>query len=324
MYPDLRIGLAASGTLRARFERDRAQLVHIATEGPLGWAALRAAQALGIPVSSDFRTNFHEYSRYYGFGWLSPVVHDVLRRFHNQARVTFVPTHALRDQLARAGFERLAVVGRGVDTTLFTPDKRSPELRAQWGATDDGPVLLYVGRLAAEKNVTLALCAFEAVKLNAPSARMVVVGDGPMRRRLQAQFPDAVFIGVQRGEALARCYASADLFLFPSMSETFGNVTLEALASGLPVVAFDTAAAAEHVDDCDNGLLAPMGAEPDFVAAACSLAWQHRELGLVREHARRAALAAGWPTVLGGFEARLAETVAADAVAKAAEVGVAA
>jgi len=251
-------------------------------------------------------------------------VHDVLRRFHNQARVTFVPTHALRDQLARAGFERLAVVGRGVDTTLFTPDKRSPELRAQWGATDDGPVLLYVGRLAAEKNVTLALCAFEAVKLNAPSARMVVVGDGPMRRRLQAQFPDAVFIGVQRGEALARCYASADLFLFPSMSETFGNVTLEALASGLPVVAFDTAAAAEHVDDCDNGLLAPMGAEPDFVAAACSLAWQHRELGLVREHARRAALAAGWPTVLGGFEARLAETVAADAVAKAAEVGVAA
>jgi glycosyltransferase involved in cell wall biosynthesis len=174
-------------------------------------------------------------------------------------------------------------------------------------------VLLHVGRLAAEKNVTLALCAFEAVRAREPSTRMVVVGDGPLRRRLEAEFPDARFVGMQSGEALAAHYASADLFLFPSLSETFGNVTLEALASGLPVVAFDTAAAAEYVDDCANGLLAPVGAERAFVAAVCSLAWQHRHLDEVRAEARRAALAASWPDVLGRFEAHLLDTVAARA-----------
>ena len=323
MYPDLRLGLAASGTLKGRFERTQPQLVHVATEGPLGWAALRAAQALGLPVSSDFRTNFHQYSRYYGFGWLSPVVQDYLRRFHNQTQRTFVPTRAMRSELAGSGFERLEVVGRGVDTDLFTPAKRSAQLRAQWQG-EEGPVLLYVGRLAAEKNVTLALCAFEAVRLRMPSARMVVVGDGPMRRRLEVEFPDAHFTGVQRGEALARHYASADLFLFPSLSETFGNVTLEALASGLPVIAFDTAAAAEYVDDCDSGLLAPVGAEKAFIAAACSLAWQHRHLAAVREHARRAALKAQWSDVLGRFEAQLAETVDAHAAAATAGAALAA
>jgi len=312
MYPDLRIGMAASGTLRARFEQTQPQLVHVATEGPLGWAALRAAQALDIPVTSDFRTNFHQYSRYYGFGWLSPVVHDYLRRFHNQTRTTFVPTRALARELGDAGFERLQVVGRGVDVAHFTPARRCASLREQWGA-GDGPVLLYVGRLAAEKNVTLALCAFEAVRLRSPSARMVVVGDGPLRRRLEAQFPTAIFAGMQRGEALAAHYASADLFVFPSLSETFGNVTLEALASGLPVVAFDVAAAAEHIDDCASGLLAPAGAERAFVAAVCSLAWQHQHLDDVREHARRAALRAGWPEILGRFETHLADTVAAHA-----------
>jgi glycosyltransferase involved in cell wall biosynthesis len=323
MYPDLRLGLAAGGTLRRRFARTRPQLVHVATEGPLGWAALQAAHALRIPVSSDFRTNFHQYSRYYGFGWLSPVIHDYLRRFHNRTQRTFVPTHALRAELAATGFRRLDVVGRGVDTTLFGPGKRSAALREQWGA-GDGPVLLYVGRLAAEKNVELALCAFEAVRLHAPATRMVVVGDGPQRRRLQAEFPRARFAGVQRGEALAQHYASADLFLFPSLSETFGNVTLEALASGLPVVAFDTAAAAEHVDDCDNGLLAPPGAEEAFIAAACSLAWQHRHLGALREKARAAALRASWNDVLSRLESRLADTVAEFAAATEREAAFAA
>ncbi|WP_280156232.1 glycosyltransferase family 1 protein [Piscinibacter sp. XHJ-5] len=323
MYPDLRMGLAASGTLKRRFERTRPQIVHIATEGPLGWAALRAAQALRLPVSSDFRTNFHQYSRYYGFGWLSPVVHDYLRRFHNRTQRTFVPTRALRDELTAAGFERLDVVGRGVDTAMFSPGRRSSVLREQWGA-GEGPVLLYVGRLAAEKNVALALCAFEAVRLQAPQARMVVVGDGPQRQRLQTEFPHACFVGVQRGEALAEHYASADLFLFPSLSETFGNVTLEALASGLPVVAFDVAAAAEHVEDCDSGQLAPPGDDKAFIAAACSLAWQHEHLAAVRENARAAALRASWKDVLTRFESRLADTVARSAGATAEEAAFAA
>jgi glycosyltransferase involved in cell wall biosynthesis len=313
MYPDLRMGLASASTLRQRFEGSQPQLVHVATEGPLGRAALLAARAAGIPVTTDFRTNFHEYSRYYGFGWFSPLLMAYLRRFHNHSQRSFVPTEATRRQLAAAGFERLEVVGRGVDTRQFSPARRSAALRAAWGV-GEGPVLLTVGRVAAEKNVALALCAFEAVRLRMPSATMVVVGDGPLRRRLESEFPAARFVGVQRGDALAQHYASADLFLFPSLSETFGNVTLEALASGLPVIAFDAAAAAEHVDDCGSGLLVPPGDEQAFIASVCSLAWQHRHLASVREQARRSALKVHWPDVLGRFEAHLVDTVAAHAV----------
>jgi len=323
MYPDLRIGLASAATLKQRFERTQPELVHSATEGPLGWSALRAAQALSLPLTTDFRTNFHEYSRYYGLGWFQPVVLDYLRRFHNQAQRSFVPTHALRQRLREQGFERLDVVGRGVDTVLFSPEKRSQALRDELGASD-GPILLYVGRLAAEKNVALALCAFDAVRLRMPDATMVVVGEGPLRKKLEAEFPAARFVGAQHGEELARWYASADLFLFPSISETFGNVTLEALASGLPVIAFDTAAAAEHVDDCDNGLLAPVGEEAAFIASVCSLAWQHRHLGAVRARARQAALKANWADVLGQFESLLQQTVQAHAARTVGGVALAA
>lgn len=307
MYPDMRIGLASSAALRQRFERTKPEIVHAATEGPLGWAALRAAQALEVPFTSDFRTNFHEYSRYYGLGWLSPVVYDYLRRFHNHGQRTFVPTESIRIQLSDNGFARVDVVGRGVDTALFNPEKRSRALRESLGV-QDGPMLLYVGRLAAEKNVSLALCAFETVRLRMPDATMVVVGEGPLRRRLEAEFPAVHFVGALRGEELVRHFASADLFLFPSTSETFGNVTLEALACGLPVVAFDTAAAADHVDDGSNGLLSPVGEESAFIASACNLAWHHRHLGTMRWHARRAALEANWSDVLSRFEFLLAET----------------
>ena len=316
MYPDLRFGIASSASVQQRFDRTRPQLVHIATQGPLGHAALRAAQALALPVTTDFRTNFHQYSRYYGLGWLSSLVVDYLRHFHNQAQRTFVPTRAVRDELAGSGFERLAVVGRGVDTARFTPMQRSDALRAQWHC-GDAPVLLYVGRLAAEKNVTLALCAFDAVRTRLPSAQMIVVGDGPLRRRLAAEFPRAQFVGTQHGEALAHYYASADLFLFPSVTDTFGNVTLEALASGLPVVAFDMAAAAEYVDDCVSGLLVEPGDESGFVAAVCTLAWQHQHLPELRRYAREAALRACWDDALLRFEAHLADTLSSVATASA-------
>ena len=309
MYRELRFGLARSRALVERFKRTQPRLVHIATQGPLGWAAVHAAQALRLPVTSDFRTNFHEYSHYYGLGWMCPLVQGYLRRFHNQTHRTFVPTHALKQELELAHFERLAVVGRGVDTQLFSPARRSESLHRQWQDGGHGPVILYVGRLAAEKNVTLALCAFESIRRRMPTARMVVVGDGPQRSKLQAQYPDVRFVGTQRGQTLAVHYASADLFLFPSLTDTFGNVVLEALASGLPIVAFDMAAAAEYVDDCDSGLLVRPGDELGFIAAACSLAWQREPLAAMRHSARQRALKARWDTVLGQFELALAETL---------------
>lgn len=309
MYRDLRFGLAFSATLRRRFARSEPHIVHVATPGVLGHAALRAARQLGIPVTADFRTNFHQYSAYYACGWAEPLIHRYLRSFHNRAAVSFVPTHTLRRQLLAQGFERLQVIGRGVDIQLFSPERRSTELRTEWlGAGGEGPVLLYVGRLAAEKNVPLALRTFEAIRQQLPSARMVVVGDGPMRQRWQAAHPQVRFVGLQRREALARHYASADIFLFPSLSDTFGNVTLEALASGLAVVAFDAAAAGEHIVDGVNGVLAPPGDEAAFVRGALDLALHHRTLAAMRQRARYAALAARWPAVLRRFETVLVQT----------------
>jgi len=309
MYPDLRFGLARADTLARRFRHSRPDLVHLATPGPLPWAALAAARALGIATTSDFRTNFHQYSRHYGLGMLAGPVLGLLRRFHNLTRCTFVPTQASRRELGAAGFHRLSVVGRGVDTERFTPAARSETLRAKWHAGPDTPVLLAVGRIAAEKNVALALRAFERARRDRPDLRMVVVGDGPARARLTAAHPAAIFVGAQRGADLAAHYASADAFLFPSLSDTFGNVVMEALASGLPVVAFDCAAAAEHVADGASGRLVVPGDEAGFIAATASLAIAPSALQPLRDAAVAAVRRATWDEVLERFEARLQDTV---------------
>ena len=309
MYPDLRFGLALPGSLRQRFRQSRPDLVHLATPGPLAWAALAAAGSLGIATTSDFRTNFHQYSRHYGLGFLAGGVLGLLRRFHNLTRRTFVPTQASRRELTRAGFQHISVVGRGVDTSRFTPAARSAELRESWQAGDDTPVFLAVGRVAAEKNVELALRAFESARRQRPDLRMVVVGDGPARERLAAAYPAARFVGAKRGDELAAYYASADAFLFPSLSDTFGNVVMEALASGLPVVAFDCAAAAEHVVDGMSGRIAVPGDEAGFIAEATALAVDPRSLRPMRDAAVNAARRATWNEVLERFESRLQETV---------------
>lgn len=307
MYPDLRCGLAFTGTLNRRFARNPPQVVHIATPGPLGRAALKAARQRGIPVTSDFRTNFHSYCRYYRLGFLTPLVSGYLRNFHNAAQRTFVPSRSVQSELSATGFQHLDLVGRGVDTDLFSPAMRSRTLRAAWGAVqDDQPVLLYVGRLAREKNVLLALRAFEIVYHLRPMTRMVVVGDGPLRTQLQTAFPMVHFAGIQRGEDLARHYASADLFVFPSESETFGNVTLEAMSSGLPVIAFNVAAAADHIANESNGVLVAPGNHNGFMEAVCRKAAIDRELLVpMRARAREAVLNLTWEKILGNFEALL-------------------
>ncbi len=309
MYPDLRFGLARPGTLRQRFQQSRPDLIHLATPGPLAWAAMAAAGSLGIATTSDFRTNFHQYSGHYGLGFLAGPVLGLLRHFHNLTRRTFVPTQASRRELARAGFQHISVVGRGVDTARFTPAARSATLRESWQARDETPVFLTVGRVAAEKNVELALRAFEAARRQRPDLRMVVVGDGPARERLAAAHPAARFVGTKRGEELAAHYASADAFLFPSLSDTFGNVVMEALASAIPVVAFDCAAAAEHVSDGQSGRIAVPGDEAGFIAAASSLAVAPSTLRPMREAAIAAARRATWDEVLQRFESRLQDTV---------------
>ena len=308
MYAEMRFGLSRVGPLLGRFRRTRPDIVHLATPGPLAWAALAAARALGIATTSDFRTNFHQYSRHYRLSFLAGAVLGLLRRFHNLTRLTFVPTRGAVAELGAAGFEHLTVVGRGVDSERFSPSLRSDELRARWKA-GDAPVLLMVGRIASEKNVELGLRAFEAARAVRPGTQMIVVGDGPARAELEKAHPAARFVGVKRGAELAVCYASADMFLFPSLSDTFGNVVMEALASALPVVAFDTAAPSEHVVDRASGRLVAPGDEASFIAAVTDLVEPALDIAPMRAAAVKAAQRATWPEVLGRFEARLADTL---------------
>jgi glycosyltransferase involved in cell wall biosynthesis len=305
-YPDLRIGLPAKAALVRLWSFRRPDVVHIVTEGPLGWSALQAAEKLRLPVVSDFRTNFHTYSSHYGVGWLKRPILAYLRKFHNRTLATLVPTEAMRADLAALGFQRLRVIGRGVDTKLFDPARRDERLRAAWGAAPDRAVLLYVGRLAAEKNLPTLAAAAETALAAQPRARLVFVGDGPARRELRARLPQAVFAGTRTGAELAAHYASADIFLFPSLTETYGNVTLEAMASGLAVVAYDYAAAAAAIRHGVSGVLAPCGDSAAFVAHAAALASDPTRARRLGESARCEALARGWDRVAAELEAVLA------------------
>ncbi|MEY2686543.1 MAG: hypothetical protein RL375_741 [Pseudomonadota bacterium] len=301
-YPHLRMGLPSKRALVQLWAVQRPDVVHIATEGPLGWSALNAALALKLPVSSDFRTNFHAYSRHYGVGWLHKPIMAYLRKFHNRTFCTMVPTEALRRELDTRGFKRLKVVSRGVDTRQFNPQRRSEALRASWGVLPDDLVVAYVGRLAAEKNLGVLEAAFAAIRQQDFRARLVLVGDGPMRAELQARWPDAVFAGQRSGADLAAHYASADLFVFPSLTETFGNVTTEAMASGLPVLAFDHAAAAELIRNHANGVVVACDNPAAYVRCAVGMAQDRAWCASMGLQARATAVDLDWDSIVARFE----------------------
>jgi len=308
-YPSLRMGMPSRRALVRLWALQRPDVVHIATEGPLGWSALQAARQLRLPVCSDFRTNFHTYSQMYGVGWLHKPIMGYLRKFHNRTLCTMVPTEALRRELASSGFERLLVLTRGVDGLQFSPAHRSEALRADWGAGQDTLVVTCVGRLAREKNLDLLVAAFQAIKQTVPAARLVLVGAGPLDEELRQRVPDAVFAGQRRGDDLAAHYASADLFLFPSMSETFGNVTTEALASGLPVVAFAHAAAGQLITDGVDGVCVPFGDAQAFVHAAVALAADADRRERLGRSGRARALELDWDAIVQRFESVLAAAI---------------
>jgi len=302
-YPQLKMGLPSRHALVKLWSTQRPDVVHLVTEGPLGWSALQAATHLRLPVVSDFRTNFHAYSCHYGLAWLRSPIMGYLRKFHNRTACTMVPTEGLRSELAASGFKRLKVVSRGVDTRLFDPSRRSDALRAAWGASRHTPVVLCVGRLAAEKNLDLLLSAFEDVRRLKPTARLVLVGDGPDRAALGQRCPDAVFAGTRRGEDLAAHYASADLFFFPSVTETFGNVVPEAMASGLAVVGFDYAAAGQLIRHGTNGVLARLGDREAFCDVARGLAEDLPQARALGAQARLTACRLDWDRIVDAVEA---------------------
>jgi glycosyltransferase involved in cell wall biosynthesis len=301
-YPGLRFGLPSERVLCRRWQTARPSIVHIATEGPLGWSALRAAQRLGLPVVSEFRTNFHAYTQYYGIGWGAGLAKRYLRKFHNRTATTMVPTRSLAGELQLAGFERLEVVPRGVDVDVFHPGHRSTALRHKWGAAPESLVVLGVGRLAPEKNLELLKASYMAMRSVNSLVKLVVVGDGPARRSLQTSLPHAIFAGMRSGVELSEHYASADLLLFPSLTETYGNVTPEAMASGLPVLAYDYAAARELVQPGVSGWLAPFDDSIAFIDLATRAAHAADEVRKLGSHARAAVNQQSWGHVLGQIE----------------------
>ncbi len=301
-YAGLKMGLPAKSALTRLWSLKRPDLVHIATEGPLGWSALAAANKLRIPVSTDFHTNFHSYSQHYGIGWLRRPILAYLRKFHNKSCVTLVPTEGIRRELQVHGYGNLEVVARGVDTELFSPVHRDASLRARWGVDETTQVVLYVGRLAPEKNLKLVFAAFAAMHQCNPHTRLVLVGDGPDRATLQAAYPRAVFCGMRSGVDLSRHYASAQVFLFPSLTETFGNVTIEAMASGLAVVAYNYAAAEELIRHNESGVLAAYDDAEAFIAQATRLAADPALAQRMAQAARHAAQTMSWDSIHDRFE----------------------
>ncbi len=309
-YPGLQMGLPAPIAMTRVWRHRRPQIVHIATEGPLGWSALHAARRLDIPVTSDFRTRFEQYAGHYGLKLMGKSIERYLRRFHNRAALTFVPTRALRDELADIGFERLQVLGRGIDVNRFDPALRSRELRRTWGAADTDIVILFVGRLAPEKNIDRLLESFRTLRAAGLPVLLVMVGDGPSRHSLEQLDPAPILTGIKTGIDLARHYASSDLFAFPSLSETFGNVIPEALASGLPVVAYNRGAALELISDGIDGRTIDPQHPTGFTEALAALALDSDLRNRLGQRARARILDLSWESVALRFEASLLETLA--------------
>ena len=239
-YPDIRLSLVTSRPIGVMIEKSGAEHIHIATEGPIGLAARAHCQKVKRPFTTSYHTRFPEYVAARApipLSWTYPL----MRRFHNSGIGTMVSTPSVEADLARRGFVNLMRWSRGVDHTLFNPSRR-----VDFGFK--GPVFLDVGRVAVEKNIEAFL------ELDLPGSK-VVVGDGPARKALEHKYPDAHFLGMKSGVALAQAYASADVFVFPSRTDTFGIVLLEALASGLPVAAYPVTGPLDVIGGTQAGCL---------------------------------------------------------------------
>lgn len=276
----------------------RPDLVHIATEGPLGRAALLAARRLCLPTVSSYHTNFAQYLQNYHAGFLAPLCWRYLSWFHNATLATFCPTLSIQQLLEKKGFRNVGIWSRGVDSHRFHPGKRDNELRRSLGIGPDDILSTCVGRIASEKNLEMLLQAWKMLP-NRNNRFLLLIGDGPLRERLEmGSDQHVIFVGYRYGEELARLYASSDLFVFPSLSETFGNVILEAMASGLPVVSFDVQGPGDIIDDGRTGIFAE-----NISAAALSAAMRElfddkerrRELG---RNARVYAMTQTWQNIL--------------------------
>lgn len=300
-YSALRFGITSESRLIKLWKKDRPDIVHVATEGPLGFSAINAARKLNLPITSSFHTNFQNYTSHYGIGVLKNPIDAYLRWIHNRTMATLAPTQSMVQILQSRGYKNVSLFSRGVAIERFSPVHRSSKLRESWGVSEQDLVVLHVGRLAKEKNINLVLSSFSAIQSQHPTAKLVFVGDGPLRKSLQDSCLHAIFTGMKTGDELATHYASGDLFLFPSVTETFGNVVPEALASGLAVVAYNYAAAGQLIMSGSNGMLVTFGDEAGFVKKALATASDFQKLQAIRQEASASVAHLDWDAVCDRF-----------------------
>ncbi len=281
-YPAIRLSWPRPGQLAGFFDSFRPDLVHVHTEGPLGFVGRRYAVRRGLPLLTSFHTNFPQYATQYGAGALAPLEWRWLAWFHRPSTTVLTPGEGTRADLERHGIARARVWGRGVDIRHFRPERRDDRWHAELAGASHLPVVLHVGRLAPEKNLDMLIAAWrDAHARVGDRATFVVAGEGPLRERIAAALPFVRWLGFLPREELARLYASAELCVLPSRTETCGLVALEAMASGIPVVAANAGGLRESVRHGENGWLVDPDNAPGFAEAIATL---------VNDPARRAAL----------------------------------
>jgi glycosyltransferase involved in cell wall biosynthesis len=306
-YKELHLPRPPFGRVHRAIESFRPDVIHIATEATLGWSVLTRALRRHVPVVSSFHTNFDQYSRHYNLSWARAAIWRYLRWFHNQTRETYVPSETTIAELDGLGFERLVLWKRGVDSSMFRPGRPGRvDVRRALGWAPDDVVITYVSRIALEKNVDYLADALSIVAARRPEVRLLWVGDGPARPALERRIGSfAHFAGYRQGEDLADHYAASDIFAFSSLTETFGNVVLEAMASGLPVVALRAGGVGETVQSETTGLLVePSEPAASFAAAILRLVEQPALRTRMAHAARKSALDQSWDEIMSRLRDR--------------------
>ncbi len=312
-YPDIRLSLPNRTALLRLAQRYQPQLVHCATEFAIGWMGQWVARKANLPVVTSYHTDFSRYADAYGVSWLRPTVARHLGRFHGRASRTYTPSAPAAYDARALGAREVEVWGRGVDTTLFHPRQRSEALRAAYGRRD-AFLFLHVGRLAAEKGVEQVVRAYARARdrLPAGAIHLVIAGAGPRADALRAMGTDGItFLGnLDRREILPRLYASADAFLFSSVTETLGLVVLEAMASGLPVIATPAGGVADHLRHGTNGLAYPAHDTDAMADAMVSLVLDRARAKALSRGARTTAESLDWCHELDRLDASFRDVVA--------------
>ncbi len=308
-YKDVKIGYPRPFKLRGIWNKQRPDIIYVATEGFLGISAMLVARHLDIPVVAGFHTNFHQYLKRYFIPQVERPILGILRAIHNYCDATIVPSQHTYDLLHTQGFRNLSVIGRGVNTERFSPEKRSSELRASWGVNDADCVIIIVGRIAKEKNLTAALESIASLD-SSLNIKTVIVGEGPLRKSLEAKYSSNAYhwAGVLKGERLAEYYASADVMFFASETETFGNVITESLASGLITVAYSYAAAGNLITDGENGYTAPP-ADISELSSKLLKAIQNKDNSTMKSLAHQSILQCQWTDIAQEFVSTLERTI---------------